>query len=63
MPLLLSIVVTEDILDDVAREPGEPGDPDVRNALRTDGKARTARRAARTGRDVVKALGNRSTTR
>lgn len=63
MPLLLSIVVTEDILDDVTRGPGEVRDPDVRGALKTDGKARTARRAAKEGRNAVKALEERSTTR
>ncbi len=63
MPLLLSIVVTDDILADVARDPSEPRDPDVEGALRNDKKARKARRAAKEGRDVIKALGERSTTR
>ncbi|WP_416897301.1 MAG: hypothetical protein ACMVY4_17685 [Minwuia sp.] len=60
MPTLLTIVTTDDIIDDVDRDGAQERDPDVEAALRHDAKARQARHAASRGRKMVKALRNRS---
>lgn len=56
MPVILSIVTTDDIINDEARGGRKPRDPDVKEVLKSDRRARKAHRAARKGRDLLKAL-------
>lgn len=56
MPILLSIVTTEDIIADEANGQKAVRDRDVKAALKTDRRARKAHDAARKGRKLLKAL-------
>lgn len=56
MPILLSIVTADDIIDDEAKRLEAERDRDVKAALKTDRKARKAHHAARKGRKLLKAL-------
>ncbi len=60
MPVLLSIITTDDIIDDAGRSEGQERDPDVKSALKTDARAFAARKAARRGHQMVKDLSVRS---